>query len=96
MKGIQITKSKELKEKIELLKKISDLERRVTALEARLSENRLDEVCDHCGSSNLSRTGIRPNPAFKSLGIKNAIFLCNDCGKESAFILDLTKSFSLE
>jgi len=42
-------------------------------------------VCDHCGSPQLNRVGNRPDPTFGNLGIKQAIFLCLLCGKESAF-----------
>lgn len=44
--------------------------------------------CDECGSNNLKRTGSVPNKTFKGLGIKDAVFTCNDCGKESFFIVD--------
>jgi predicted RNA-binding Zn-ribbon protein involved in translation (DUF1610 family) len=42
-------------------------------------------VCDHCGSSNIKRTGSRPDPTFGRLGVKQAVFLCESCGKESSF-----------
>lgn len=42
-------------------------------------------VCDHCGSSNLKRTGSRPDPTFGRLGVKQATFLCEACSKESSF-----------
>ncbi len=42
-------------------------------------------VCDHCGSSNLKRTGSRSDPTFGDLGVKQKLFICNKCGKESAF-----------
>lgn len=42
-------------------------------------------VCDHCGSPNLKRTGSRPDPTFHVLGIKQSVFSCITCGKESAF-----------
>lgn len=45
-------------------------------------------VCDHCGSSNLKRTGSRPDPVFGRLGAKQAIFSCQSCGKESSFLQD--------
>jgi DNA-binding MarR family transcriptional regulator len=41
--------------------------------------------CDHCGSIRLRRAGNRPNPTFGELGIKDALFSCLECGKESAF-----------
>ena len=42
-------------------------------------------VCDHCGSTNLNRTGSRPDPIFGDLGTKQEVFTCADCGKESSF-----------
>lgn len=42
-------------------------------------------VCDHCGSPELKRTGNRPDPTFGDLGIKQAVFQCSVCNKESAF-----------
>jgi len=46
-------------------------------------------VCDHCGSGSLKRTGSRPDPTFKDFGIKQKLFICSECGKESAFTPDL-------
>lgn len=45
------------------------------------------DVCEHCGSPRLKRTGSRPNDTFSALGVKDAVFTCQDCGKESAFII---------
>jgi hypothetical protein len=45
-------------------------------------------VCDHCGSPKLKRIGNRPDPVFRGLGIKQAVFSCLACGKESAFTQD--------
>lgn len=68
--------------------KVPELERRITALEARLSSGAGDHVCDHCGSTNLARIGSRPSSTpFGKLGEKEAVFRCNDCSRESAFIL---------
>jgi uncharacterized small protein (DUF1192 family)/DNA-directed RNA polymerase subunit RPC12/RpoP len=44
--------------------------------------------CDHCGSTQLRRTGSRPDPTFHDLGIKQALYSCLSCGKESAFTKD--------
>lgn len=49
------------------------------------SGNASGYVCDHCGSSNLKRTGSLPDPTFGLLGVKEAVFSCEACGKESAF-----------
>jgi hypothetical protein len=40
------------------------------------SSNPQGYVCDHCGSSNLTRTGSRKDPIFGDLGAKQAIFRC--------------------
>lgn len=45
----------------------------------------LGDVCDHCGSEQLKRTGNRPDPTFGDLGIKQAVFVCLSCGRESVF-----------
>lgn len=42
-------------------------------------------VCDHCGSPALQRTGNRPDPAFGVLGVKQQVFTCTACHRESAF-----------
>ncbi len=43
-------------------------------------------ACDHCGSPNLKRTGNRPDPTFGRLGVKQLLFKCEACGKDSAFM----------
>jgi len=43
-------------------------------------------VCDHCGSPSLKRTGNRLHQDFGVLGTKEALFTCESCGKESAFL----------
>lgn len=52
------------------------------------SGNSSEYVCDHCGSPQLKRTGNRRDPTFGVLGIKQAVFVCQDCGKESTFTQD--------
>ncbi len=42
-------------------------------------------VCDHCASTSLTRTGSRPDPMFGDMGVKQKLFICDACGKESAF-----------
>ena len=44
--------------------------------------------CDGCGSVDLARTGSRPDPTFRALGIKQALMTCRGCGQVSAFSLD--------
>lgn len=48
-------------------------------------------VCDHCGSPKLKRIGNKPDPIFGDLGIKQAVFKCEVCGKESAFTPESSK-----
>jgi hypothetical protein len=69
----------------ETVGRIPELEARIEALEKRLSGGAAEYFCDYCGSANLKRTGSRPDPIFEDLGIKQHLFLCGDCGKESAF-----------
>ena len=44
--------------------------------------------CDHCGSPKLKRTGSKPHPHFSEMGVKNALFTCLECRKESTFMED--------
>ena len=46
-------------------------------------------VCDHCGSNRLKKTGSKPNERFRKLGIKDALFICEDCGKETAVMITI-------
>jgi len=46
-----------------------------------------DRACAHCGSNRLKRTGSKPNERFRKVGIKDALFLCGDCGKETAVMI---------
>ncbi len=55
------------------------------------SSNPDGHVCDHCGSENLKRTGSKPNKTFGDLGVKDAIFQCDDCSKETAVTIDPQK-----
>lgn len=65
-------------------RKVPDLERRISALEARMPSAVADAVCQHCGSSDIRRTGTRPAPGpFAKLGLKEAVFLCTACGGET-------------
>lgn len=40
-------------------------------------------ACHHCGSTDLQRTGSRPNPTFGVLGMNDLVFHCGSCGQES-------------
>lgn len=44
--------------------------------------------CDACGSVDLVRTGSRPDPTFKALGIKQAVMTCRVCSALSFFTDD--------
>ncbi len=61
------------------------LQQQIKALELFHHTNPHNYICDHCGSSNLKRTGSRPDPTFGDAGIKQALFNCLSCGKQSAF-----------
>lgn len=45
-------------------------------------------ACEHCGSRQLKQTGSKPNPAFGDLGVKDAIFQCEDCERETAVMIN--------
>ena len=64
---------------------IRNLEKQITSVH---DVNPDGYVCDHCGSGSLQRAGSRPDPTFGRLGIKQKLFICNECGKESAFTPD--------
>ena len=66
----------------ELQKQARILENQISALN---SGNTSGYCCDHCGCPRLTRTGNRPDPTFGRLGVKEALFLCDACGKTSAF-----------
>jgi DNA-directed RNA polymerase subunit RPC12/RpoP len=51
-------------------------------------DNPKDHRCDHCGSNQLRRTGSRPDPTFHGVQIKQAVYSCIACGKESGFTDD--------
>lgn len=46
-------------------------------------------TCEHCGSTKMKMIGKPHNRIFEDLGVKDAIFICEECGKESAFIISL-------
>lgn len=62
--------------------KIRQLEKQVSTIH---NSNPDGYVCDYCASPSLTRTGNRPDPEFGDLGIKQKVFSCDECGKESAF-----------
>ncbi len=89
-----IREKTEWKEVRELAKKVPDLERRIAVLERQLSENPSGEVCEHCGSINLKRSGTRPIPRIGTItGLKDALYSCKDCMKETAVTIPLPKSW---
>lgn len=69
----------------------TELQARIRALEQQLSDartaNASGKTCDHCGSARLKRIGNRPDPTFGDMGVKQGVFSCSDCGKESAYTL---------
>jgi hypothetical protein len=69
-------------ENAEIKKQLGVLKGQVAGLQ---SGNQSGYVCDHCGSPQLKRTGNRRDPVFGALGIKETVFSCLACGKESAF-----------
>lgn len=83
-------KSNNLQAENERLKlDLEDCKKQRRAVEEKLSHGGNPEkyVCDHCASANLKRTGTRPHPIFGAVGLKEALFRCESCGRESAFEL---------
>ena len=79
----QVTHLQSENERLKLDKE--QLQQQIKTLQLSHSTNPHNYVCDHCGSNNLNRTGSRPDPTFGDLGIKEALFNCLSCGKQSAF-----------
>jgi DNA-directed RNA polymerase subunit RPC12/RpoP len=69
---------------------LSQAEEKIRNLEKQLAkfvhENPDGYACSYCGSKNIKRKGNRSNPEFCDLGVIDHVFLCNECGKESAFM----------
>ena len=64
-------------------KEIEQLKQRVAVLEQKLEGKHAALICEHCASTDLTRKGNRPSPIFGELGMKEAIYQCNDCHKET-------------
>lgn len=64
--------------------KIPAMEARISKLEALLANGAVGNVCDHCSSPRLTRTGSRTHR--KLPGVKEAVFKCEDCGELSVFM----------
>lgn len=79
---LQVENKKLHSENTEFHKEIGVLKNQISILQ---SGNSSGYVCDHCGSPQLKRTGSRRDPTFGDLGVKEAVFSCLACGKESAF-----------
>lgn len=71
------------------VQKIPALEERIAKLEASLANGAAGNVCDHCASSRLTRTGSRKHRRLP--GVKEAVFKCEDCGKLSVFTIPAPK-----
>jgi regulator of replication initiation timing len=86
-------KNSDLKSENETLRfQVEQLKKQIGMLESDLAQFHDDNPsayrCDHCGSPNLKRTGSRPDPTFHAVGVKQAIYKCNACGKESYETID--------
>jgi len=64
------------------------VENKIVPIAAAQPNNPRGHHCDHCGSNQLRRTGSRPDAHFAAVGIKQAMYSCIACGKESAFTND--------
>lgn len=72
-------------ERIPLWKRVSalpertdELERRIAAIEAKLS-GKTGELCPLCGEAGFRRTASRPHPVMGDLGIIEDTFQCPSC-----------------
>lgn len=67
----------------------AELEEVKLALQDSQARARLGDVdigthrCDHCNGGNLTRTGARPHRTFGAVGVKEGIFKCADCGRDT-------------
>ena len=77
----EITKLQEINEKLKF-----DISQLTDKIDSFQSSGAKGHVCDHCGSSRLKRTGNKPNKRFGRLGVKDTLFQCEDCGKETAIM----------
>lgn len=81
------------REKIELHARLEESEQDRRALKEQIIQKEREShndnpdgyVCDHCASKNIRRAGSRLDPTFGPLGIKQKLFICNECNQESAF-----------
>jgi hypothetical protein len=78
----EITKLQEINEKLKF-----DIIQLTEKIDSFYNSGTTDHVCDHCGSRRLKRTGNRPNKRFGKLGVKDTLFQCEDCGKETAIMI---------
>lgn len=63
----------------------SNLKHQLDVLHARNPDK---HFCEHCGSENIKRSGCRPSgKKIAGIAIKDSLYVCNDCGKESAFTM---------
>lgn len=82
--------SLDFKTLLNAVKRIPDLEQRIAVLERKLANDpSASRACDHCASLNTEPAGRRDSPNFPGMGLKEAIYLCKDCGQTSYFELPL-------
>ena len=86
----EITKLQEINEKLK-----SDISQLTDKIDGFQKPGTKGHVCEHCGSSRLRSTGNRPNKRFGRLGVKDTLFQCEDCGKETAVMIVPSKDTHL-
>lgn len=79
----EILKLQEINKKLEFINK--QLKNQVDSFQCSNSE---EHACKHCGSKQLKQTGSKPNPTFGDSGVKDAIFLCEECEEETAVMIN--------
>lgn len=60
----------------------------LTKLQEKLAEITNTIICDHCDSSKLKKVGVRNDPSFKLIPVKQFIYECLDCNKKTYVTVD--------
>lgn len=62
--------------------KVDTLERRVAALEARLTAQPAHQTCPYCGVGRWRKISSAPNPLMDDMGAIDVVWGCDQCGKQ--------------
>lgn len=79
-----------LREKIETFHTVKFENRNLREkIESYHHSNLHEHACEHCGSTKLRSIRSRHGRIFEDLGVRNALFTCDECGNESSFMVAL-------